>query len=386
MRFVIDARAATDPRPTGVGVYAGRMVHHLPREDPSSRYVAWYIHGRGLLRPRRFFDGSRIANLREEALRVPGRIVEPLGSRLGVPKVEWSAGAFDALLATNFVPPATSSRAVVLTVHDLAFERLPEGMAPHISDRWRRRLDRWLGRVAAVVVPSVSTRDDLLAAHPVDPDRVHVVPLGVDIEAFAPVPQDAVEIVRDRFGIDQPYALFVGGIDPRKNLEGLVRAFLTLEPGTQLVIVGGPVRWNPEANERLETLIGSLDAVSRARIIRTGYVSEADKVALLTGATLLAYPSLYEGFGFPVLEGFAAGVPVMTSISSSLPEVAGDAAVLVDPQDPDAIARGLNELFGDPDLRGVLAAAGLVRAAGFTWERTAQATVEILHRAAEAAR
>jgi glycosyltransferase involved in cell wall biosynthesis len=271
-----------------------------------------------------------------------------------------------------------------MSVHDLAFERLPDHMAPHISDRWRRRLDRWLGRAGAVVVPSASTRDDLVAAHPVNPDRVHVIPLGVDIDAFAPVPRDVVEIVRDRFGVDQPYALFVGGIDPRKNLEALVRAFVTLEPGSQLVIAGGAVRWNPEAEERFDAMLASLDASSRGRIVRTGYVSEADKVALMTGATLLAYPSLYEGFGFPVLEGFAAGVPVLTSNVSSLPEVAGDAALVVDP-DPQAIAAGLSQLFGDPDLRGVLAAAGLVRAAGFTWERTAQATVEVLHRVAERA-
>lgn len=386
MRVVIDARAATDPRPTGVGVYASRMVRHLPREDPDTRYTAWYVHGRGLLRPRRFFDDARAPNLRERALKVPSRIVEPLSNNLRIPRVEWSAGAFDALLATNFVPPATASRAVVMVVHDLAFERLGEGMAPHISDRWRRRLDRWLTRAAAVVVPSASTRDDLLAGHPVEPTKVHAIALGVDVDACAPPPIDAIDAIRDRFGLDQPYALFVGGVDPRKNLEALVRAFARLEPGTQLAIAGGAVRWNPEADERFETLLTSLAPAVRGRIVRTGWIADHDKVALLAGATLLAYPSLYEGFGFPVLEAFAAGVPVLTSSVSSMPEVAGDAAILVDPHDDDAIAAGLAQLFGDPDLRGVLSAAGLVRAARFTWERCARATVEVLHGIAQAAR
>ncbi len=386
MRIVIDARAAVDPRPTGVGVYAREMVRRLPLADPAIRFTAWYVHGRGLWRHTRFFDDVRAPNLRERPLKLPSRIVEPMANRLGVPRVEWSAGTFDALLATNFLPPATASDAVVMAVHDLAFEVLGEGMAAHLSDRWRRILDRRLGRAAAVVVPSTSTRDDLIAGHPIDPAKVHVVPLGVDVDAFAPPPPTAVGEVRDRFGIDRPYALFVGGVDPRKNLDALVRAFVTLESGTQLVIAGGAVRWNPEADERLDAFLGTLGPEIRERIVRTGWVSDPDKVALLAGATLLAYPSLYEGFGFPVLEAFAAGVPVLTSSSSSLPEVAGDAAVLVDPHDEGAIASGLAELFGDADLRGVLSAAGLVRAASFTWERCARATLDVLQGAAETAR
>jgi glycosyltransferase involved in cell wall biosynthesis len=115
------------------------------------------------------------------------------------------------------------------------------------------------------------------------------------------------------------------------------------------------------------------------RIVRTGYVSERDKAALLTGATVLAYPSRYEGFGFPVLEGFAAGVPVLTSDVSSLPEVAGEAAVLVDPDDEDAIGAELAHLFADEDLRNMLRAAGHARVARFTWEATARATAQVLH-------
>lgn len=386
MKVLIDANPATDPRPTGVGVYATQMVRHLPREDPSSRFVAWYVHGTGLIRPRRFFDDIRSSNLRERALKVPGRIVVAFSTRWNVPRVEWSGGEFDALLATNFLPPPTRSRGVVMVVHDLAFERLPEGMAPHLTDRWRRRLDLWLGQAAAVVVPSDSTRQDLIAGHAVDHEKVHVIPMGVDVDAFAPAAREAIDTVHARFGVDRPYALFVGGVDPRKNLETLVRAFARLETGAQLVIAGGAVGWNPEATEHLEAFLGSLDPTIAARVVRTGWISDPEKVALLSGATLLAYPSLYEGFGFPVLEAFAAGVPVLTSSVSSLPEVAGDAAVLVDPHDEGSIAEGMAALFDDADLRGVLSAAGLVRASGFTWERCAQATLAVLHRAAEVAR
>ena len=146
------------------------------------------------------------------------------------------------------------------------------------------------------------------------------------------------------------------------------------------------MRWFPEATERLDAAIESLPTSAKQRIVRTGYVNDRDKLALLSGATILAYPSLYEGFGFPVLEAFAAGVPVMTSNVSSLPEVAGEAAVLVDPADTHAIAKALSELVGDADLRAVLSAAGVARASRFTWEATARATAAVLREAAAVSR
>jgi glycosyltransferase involved in cell wall biosynthesis len=379
MRAVIDARPALDPRRTGVGHYTQQVIRHLPYADPESEYVAWYLHARGLLRPRRFFTGVNAPNLSERASRFPARVFGPMSSRLGVPRVEWS-GEFDVLLATNFIPPATRSPGVVMVVHDLAYERLPE-TAPHMDDRWRRRFDGWLRRAAGVLVPSNSTKRDLLEAHPVDEDRVHVTPLGVDMAAFAPAPPEAVDAVRRKYGIDQPYALFVGGLEPRKNLEALVRAFAMTAPGTRLVIAGGPVRWDPGAADRLDAAVAGLESAARARVVRTGYVNDREKVALMTGAEMLAYPSLYEGFGFPVLEGFAAGLPVLTSDVSSLPEVTGDAAVAVDPSDTEAIAAGIDQLFGDPDLRAMLSAAGLTRASHFTWEATARCTAEALRAA-----
>jgi glycosyltransferase involved in cell wall biosynthesis len=381
MRAVIDARPALDPRRTGVGVYTQQLIRHLPHADPQGEYVAWYLHARGLLRPRSFFTGVAAPNLAEKASRFPARVFGPLSSRLGVPRIEWSV-SFDVLLAPNFLPPATHRPGVVMVVHDLAYERMPE-TAPHMNARWRRAFDRWLGKSAGIIVPSVSTKRDLIERHSVDPDRVWVTPLGVDAASFAPASDESVAAVRRKWGIGGPYAFFVGGIEPRKNLDVLIRAFGMLEPGSRLVIAGGPVRWDPGASDRLDETIAELPAAARERIIRTGYVSEKDKLALLTGATLLAYPSLYEGFGFPVLEAFAAGIPVLTSNVSSLPEVAGEAALTVDPADPEAIANGLAQLFDDDDLRAMLAAKGVTRAAKFTWEATARATAEALHRAHE---
>ncbi len=385
MRVVIDARSALDPRKTGVGHYASQLVRHLPAADPGAEFVAWYLHAKGLLKPRRFFPG--VEGLHEKASRFPARLFEPIASRLGVPRLEWLTGEFDALLATNFLPPATRSRGVVMVVHDLAFRLFPE-TAPQVDARWLRRFHGWLRECAAIIVPSEAAKGDLVGLEHVAPERVHVVRHGVDAESFRSASPEAIAEARRRFGLGEaPYVLFVGGIEPRKNLEALVGAFASLEAakGTGLVIAGGPVRWIPAFAERLRAKVGALPSGVRERVVLTGYVSDADRVALLGGATALAYPSLYEGFGFPVLEAMAARVPVLTSNVSSLPEVAGEAALLVDPHDEAAIADGLRTLLSDADLRDQLRAAGLARAATFTWEAAARATAEVLRKAASLA-
>jgi glycosyltransferase involved in cell wall biosynthesis len=274
----------------------------------------------------------------------------------------------------------------VLVVHDLAFDHHPE-TAPHHNERWRRLFDGWLIRAAGIIVPSHATRDDLVRFHRVDPERIDVVAHGTDAEAFRPAKPNEIEAVRRRHGVGGRYVLFLGGLEPRKNLASLVRAFGEVtDDDAWLVIAGGEVRWAPGYVAEVERAIGSLPASRRARVVRTGYVADEERRALLSGAEIVAYPSVYEGFGFPILEAFAANVPVLTSNVSSLPEVAGDAAVLVDPADASSIARGLDELLGDDDLRNVLRAAGTTRVATFTWERCARETVAALRRAYARAR
>ena len=371
MRIAIDARPASDAEPTGVGHYTRRMLSHLPAAMPADELVAWHPHAGGSELP-------RSPNLTEHVSRIPG-VLEPVWRRLEMPRLEGIV-RFDALLATNFLPPPTRSDGVVLVVHDLAFEVMPEA-GPGFGERWRRRFDGWLRRSAGVIVPSASAKADLLRRHRLDEGRVYVIPHGAD--TFEPPAPEEVERVRARFGIGGPFALFVGGIEPRKNLGALVGAFARVGDADRwLVIAGGRTYWAPHGTETLRAQVAALPEDVRRRVVLTGYVSDEEKRALLAGATVLAYPSRYEGFGFPVLEGFSAGVPVLTSLAASLPEVAGTAALLVDPNDVDAIGDGLARLFDDTGLRRRLIAAGLERLATFSWERAAGATAGVLRGAA----
>lgn len=373
MRVVVDARPAIDPRPTGIGRYARRIVEHLPAAMDGDEVVAWYLHARGALRPRTFFAPDR--GVVERPARFPARLYGPLAWRVGRPRVERFTGPFDVLLGTNFVPPPTA-RPAVPVVHDLAFVAHPE-TAPQVDDRFLRRLRAALGAAPAVIVPSRAVADDLHRFVDLGEGRVHVVAHGVDA-IVAPV--DAAER-RRRLGVDGPYVLWIGGLEPRKNVTGLVDAFGRLDGDVRLVLAGGAVRWFPAGEDDVRRAVDSLPPAVRGRVTMTGYVDDDDRAALLVGARAFAYPSLSEGFGLPVLEAMSAGVPVVTSDRSALPEVAGDAALLADPLDADALAAALRTALADDGIRHRLIGAGRARADAHAWDACARATAAVLRAA-----
>jgi glycosyltransferase involved in cell wall biosynthesis len=382
VKVTIDARPAVSAGMTGVGVYTRELLLRLPRVDPGTTYEAWYLNARRALRPWRWSRRSLplVPNLREKWTLFPAQTFERLSLRYELPRLEWFTD-FDVVFAPNFVPPPTRSRSLVLTIHDLAFRKFPE-TAPLATRRWLQRLDRALKQAAEVVVPSEATKKDLLELYPVDPGHVTVIHHGVDRERIRPASEDEVELARNRHGVKGRYLLFLGGLEPRKNLPRLVRAYARSGVDAALVIAGASVSWNPEGRGQLEAALATLADDVRSRVILTGYLGTREKAALLTGAEALAFPTLYEGFGFPLLEAMACGTPVLTSNVSSLPEVAGDAALLVDPLDEEAIANGIGRLIGDGAFRHRLIEAGNRRVERFSWDESARRHAEVLHRAA----
>jgi glycosyltransferase involved in cell wall biosynthesis len=384
MRVLVDARAAAFGERTGIGVYTRSILRELPAVAPDLDVTAWYLRGRDFARPAAFAD---VAGVRERWAPFPSRLFQIASERWGLPRIEWLAPRFDVLFAPNFVPPPTRSRAVVLTVHDLAFRRFPD-TAPHSTRRWLGLLDGALRRAERIVVPSACTRDDLRELYGVEPSRVAVIPHGVDHGRFRPQDPERVRTVADRYGIRRPYLLALGGLEPRKNLPSLLRAFARLRDGARptLVVAGGAVAWNPEGPSAVRETLASLPSPVRDDVLLTGHMPDDDVPALLSGAVALAYPSRYEGFGLPILEAMACGTPVLTSNVSALPEVAGGAAVLVDPTDVDDIAGGLRRIVDDEALRRTLAATGLDRASHASWPEAARATAAVLREAGERAR
>lgn len=382
MRVAIDARSAAAARKTGVGYYTWNLLHALPREDPEATYLAWYPSLRSSLGLRRVFGALDAPNFQERPMPLPGIWFERV-ARMDLPRVEWLL-KFDVFLAPNFIPPPTGARRLVVTVHDLAFRIIPETPS-EATGRWLARLGSSLRRATRIIAVSECTKRDLIELYGVSAEKVDVIPLGVDTEIFRPPLPDAVEAVRQRFGIDGPYLLFLGAIERRKNIPAIIRAFAQLDAATRprLVLAGGSVPWDPMASRALRSGLEFLPRDTRKRIIITGYVSDPEKVALLGGAEALVYPSFYEGFGLPAVEAMACGTPVLTSNVSALPEVVGDAAILVDPRDDDAITEAMRQILQDESLRRRLRVAGPARAAAFRWDETARLTAKTLHRAVQ---
>jgi glycosyltransferase involved in cell wall biosynthesis len=298
------------------------------------------------------------------------RALYPSWDLLGRPALPASLADADIVHATNpaAVPPVHDDQRLVVTVHDLAFQRFPE-LFPH-DWRWlyRAGLRAATKRADAILVPSQSTADDLTASTSIPASRVHVTPLAPSLVSSD---QDPAE-TGARLGVTQPYVLSVGTLEPRKNLVRLVRAYRQVAPDVPhaLVLAGAP-GWRSEA------LDAELARNGPGTVVRTGSLSGVDLDALYRGADVFAYPSLYEGFGLPVLEAMSRGVPTLASNVSSLPQVAGDAALLVDPTDVAEIAEGLARLLTEPAFAEDLRQRGLQRAATFTWAATARATLDV---------
>lgn len=271
-----------------------------------------------------------------------------------------------------FLGPAAGARRVV-TIHDAVPFRFPE-RHNHL-DNWRFRLmlPAAARRADAVLTDSASSAADLRQFLSLPQSKVRPVLLGAD-PRFAPAPPRVVAATLERYGIRSPYLLYVGGVNGRKNLEGLVSAFAAARAAhlDLSLVIGGARQWRSEGLERRVRRLGVAE-----QIHFTGYLPDDDLPALYSGAAAFVFPSLYEGFGLPVLEAMACGAPVITSSVSSLPEVAGDAALLVDPQNSAAIAIAIRRVLEERGLAASLSARGLARAARFTWATAARETFAI---------
>jgi glycosyltransferase involved in cell wall biosynthesis len=304
------------------------------------------------------------------ALALPRRLLYETWHVLRRPHVERATGRVDLIHATGMaVPPATVP--LLVTVHDLAFEHFPQHATRNGLRFFRQSLARTRADARLVLCPSDATRRDCVAAG-IDAARVRVVPWGVD-----PVPTAEPDVAADvlaRHGlVAGRYVLFVGTIEPRKNLATLAAAFARLGRDDLLLAIVGPAGWNQDVEPVLAPI--------RGRVRLTGHVPRAELDVLYAHAAAFCYPSLLEGFGMPVLEAMAAGAAVITSKGTSTEEVAGDAGVLVDPLDADDIAGAIARVVDDEDLAADLRTRSRARAATFTWADAARATVAAYHEA-----
>lgn len=297
-------------------------------------------------------------------LGIPRPLLYESWHRLRRPAVESATGSVDVIHATGMAVPPRSVPLLV-TVNDLAWLHRPGQFTRRGVHFFRRSFELTRREADLVVCPSQATADDVAAAG-LESDRIRVVPLGVTSTVTS---ADEVERVRRAWRLDRAYVLWVGTVEPRKNLPTLVQAFIRLgRPDLDLVLVG-PEGWHDA--------LPPIPEQQRSRVRVLGFVPEPDLAPLYAGAEVFCYPSLLEGFGLPVIEAMAQGTPVVTSVGTATEEVVGGGGVLVDPRQVDAVEGGLRDLLEDPIRRAECSRVARDVAGGFTWERTASELVAL---------
>ncbi|MFQ5594915.1 MAG: glycosyltransferase family 4 protein [Anaerolineae bacterium] len=394
MRIGIDFTPAIQQQ-AGIGRYTRELVRALARLDTTNRYVLFQASRRAKEPAGQWPD-----NFRVRSIPLTDRWLAILWQRLRLPiPVETFTGAVDIFHSPDFVLPPVRRARTVLTVHDLSFLTTPQTSEPALRAYLSEAVPRAVARADHILADSRSTKQDLVTHLNADPERITVVYPGVD-PRFRPLEEPAIAQVRARYGLDRPFVLSVGTLQPRKNYPTLIEAFARLYMGEARRIEGVSAKEPalrlaslPRKTSDIELVIAGgqgwlyqeiFDTVDRLgigdRVRFLGLVRDEDLPALYNAAEVLAMPSLYEGFGLPVLEALSCGTPVVTSDVSSLPEVAGDAALLVSPHDVEGISQALQRALTEPELRAVLRERGLIQAKQFTWQGAAETVLGIYRR------
>lgn len=286
------------------------------------------------------------------------------------------------VLHVQFTAPLIPPCPIVASIHDLAFEHLPHTFKRRSSMQMRLTIRHTAKRAAQIITLSEYSRRDIIQTYGIEPDRISVTPAAAS-PSFVPVTdQKELARVRNIYGIERDYILSVGSIQPRKNLSRLISAYSRLrraQPGAKLpqLVLVGKCAWLYE-----ETLRTIKELEVSESVILTGYVPQAHLQAIYSGAVCFVYPSYFEGFGLPPLEAMKCGTAVIVGNTTSLPEVVGGAALLVDPFDVDAIASAMEQVMKDSNLRSQLRARGLEQAKLFDWRDTARKTLVVYKKAA----
>ncbi len=394
MRIGINGYFLREPW-TGMGQHLSHLLTALDaREAGDEQYH--------LLAPRFAGEASRLTRAGEISRPVPMTDLGPLTRRFtatesGVgprrlpvqfKKLWWEQAGIvvagrrakiDLLHSPYWTNPLWSPWPTVVTVHDVIQLVLPEYRMLARQRVYFGLVTRALKHATAIITVSECSRRDLVRTIGVPIERVFVVENAIS-EKLAPVTdQAALATVRARYGLSEPFVLYLGANDLRKNLNRLIRAYAelprSLRDTHQLVVAGR--QWPHDHPLYPDPRLVVRELGLEDRVVFTGGIPEEDKAPLLSAATVFAFPSLYEGFGLPVLEAFACGTPALTANSSSLPEVAGDAAIMVEPTSVPAITAGLVEILESPELRRELIGRGLIRARGYRWSEIAERTIEV---------
>lgn len=367
MRIGIDARSLQQ-KGAGVGRYLANLIKHYPVIDPTSEYVLYFSKETDINLPPKFSV---------KTIKLPAMNFNFTWLNICLPW-ELSVNKIDLFHCPFYGLPFIQPCPMIVTVHDIIYEIHPEWFSFHQGMSFRL-LARWGVRSAKkIIADSEFTKKDIIERYKVDEKKIEVVYLAPD-ESFKKIAdQNLIERARLKYGIRNDYLIHVGAIHARRNIKRLLEAFQKIKEkkfDLQLVLIGG---LNVKAAD-FYSLIHTLDLQSE--VLHLAYVPEEDLACLYNGAKALIYASLYEGFGLPLVEAMACGIPVIASNVSSIPEIMGDAGILFDPYNVDEISSAMELVLRDTALRSKLSGKSLKRASEFSWLNAARQTVKVYNEA-----
>ncbi|MGH2679213.1 MAG: glycosyltransferase family 4 protein [Actinomycetota bacterium] len=365
--FCIDLSAATHER-AGLGRYATALAEAILARGVQ---LTTFVND-----PRESHLRPPLSDLPIHTAGLPRKRwrIRAAASYFGGPSLDRAFPGVGLFHATEHLLPKLTRARSVFTLHDTAYLLFPEYHLPRNRIYLRTMMPRFLRRADRIIAVSENTRRDALRLYPLDPDKIQVIPEGVEPSFRPDVEPGVVAGVRDRYGLPARFILTVGTIEPRKNYPTLVEAYASLRARHSevgLVIAGGRGWLFERFFEQVRSL--GLDD----HVVFTGHVPDDDMPALLNAAEVFAFPSEFEGFGLPPLEAMACGIPVVCSNAASLPEVVGEAGVLLPPRDVGGWVGALDRLLADAPLRAGFGARGLARARRFSWDAAAERTIEV---------
>ncbi|MEK7183541.1 MAG: glycosyltransferase family 1 protein [Patescibacteria group bacterium] len=377
MRIAIDIRSLTDEHVTGVGFYTRHLAEALIRTSPNDEFILFASGTSAVLNCLPVFKGPNIITVK---LQLPNRLLFLLMKLPGGPTLERLLPSKPDVWIFPKFNIFKTELPYFLTIHDIAFEIFPQFIT--LKERLHNRLAnirQLVDRAKGLLAVSESTALDLQTRWQVSPNKINVTPLGVEHDLFLPREQPSDRTYRAMYDLNRPYILALATREPRKNLESVIEGYdiFRARGGRNIpLVLSGADGWKTGLlNERLQKSRYKKD------LIVLGYIPDKHKPALYRGALCFLFPSFYEGFGLPVLEAVACGIPVITSATSSLPEVVGEAGILVDPFNVNDIAAALHELIDEPGgsaLRQHLSKRAVEQASQFTWDKTAETTLQAL--------
>lgn len=369
----LDVRHLASGPFTGVAAVTRNLVEASVATAPEDDFRIFFS-GRGAPPPFVRAWPNAFRNVALVVHRIPNRCIDVAALSVRQPKIDRLLGGVDVLLSPHALPAPLARAPRVLVLHDLSFVAHPEFFSPS-SRRWHAlmRIRQQAARASVIIVPSRATAFDLKRFWGIPEQKIHIIPWGVSSN---------VRVSPREVRVSPRSVLFLGTVEKRKNVAGLLRAFEFLKQDPQFadvrLVIAGAMGWGSNV---VKSKIQS--SKFKNDIALCGYISDAGKSKLLAEASVFVYPSFYEGFGLPVLEAMAQGIPVVSGYGTSLPEVAGNAALLVDPRRPEEIAQAMQEILSDGRLAAELSRRGRERVAQFTWEKTAQRLLGVLREVIE---